>query len=399
MGLIDICAFLMFFTDYRIGMFSIADLSIIVLIILSFRKENLLMRKYDLFFFVIILVSSVVGMTLNFEKEYFSMYEFCTSLLKLLFYLVGVTTIPRLLIKKEIDVLKICRCFFFVAVIGELIQVIIVKIFGFDSWPLYSLGSHLFGLKTFDTMVVVGRPDMIRPRSFFSEPATFTVALSLVFLILLYFDENKKNRTIDIVIYLIGSFLTQSVSGIGIAVFVVAVYLINIKVIKKARRMIGIGAVGIAAVILLLSKSGYVSSRIHNVVDMKDRSGTVRLFGGFKFLEYVPWYGAGIGNQKEFYFSLFGANGDPVFYGGSGEFYNIIVVAIISFGYIGAIALLGFFYYRVKNKKIFVSLIAVFFATGRLFTPTFFVFVMFCDVLYETIETKNNSMGYIQEDI
>lgn len=146
-------------------MFSLADFAILILIILSFRKENFFIRKYDLIFYLIILVTSVVGMMLNFDREYFSMYEFSTSLLKLLFYLVGVTIIPHLLIGEKIDVIKICRCVFFVLLIGELIQVIIVKIFGFDSWSLYSLGSHLFGLETYDTMTVVGRPDMVRPRS------------------------------------------------------------------------------------------------------------------------------------------------------------------------------------------------------------------------------------------
>lgn len=391
MGLVNACTFLLFFTDYRIGMLSIADYAIFFLIVFSFRKENFYIRKYDLLFLVIILVSNVVSMMLNFDKSYFSMYEYSTSLLKLLFYMIGVTIIPRLLIKQEIDLIKISRAIFVLSVVGALIQVLVVKIFGLESWPLYSLGSHWFELNAFDTMTVVGRLDMIRPRSFFSEPAAFTVALSLVFLILIYYDNNKRYQRAYIVIYLIGIFLTQSVSGIGIAVFIVAIYFISVENVEKARRMLGMGTIGIVSLILVLSRSGYVLGRVRNLIDMKDRSGTVRLFGGFKFLENIPWYGVGIGNQKEFYFSLLGLNGDSVYYGGSGEFYNIIVVAIISFGYIGAIALLGFFYYRVQNKKIFISLVAIFFATGRLFTPTFFVFVIFCDVLNKTIETNERS--------
>lgn len=70
--------------------------------------------------------------------------------------------------------------------------------------------------------------------------------------------------------------------------FIVAVYFTSIKTVEKAQKMFGIGAIGVVSMVLLLSRSGYVMGRVHNVIDMKDRSGTVRLFGGFKFLDNVP---------------------------------------------------------------------------------------------------------------
>lgn len=172
----------------------------------------------------------------------------------------------------------------------------------------------------------------------------------------------------------------NSVSGYGIMIAIFALYIVNFQNRENIIKAIGAGVTAIIALAVLINTNDYLRSRVINLFAMKDHSGVVRTVGGFHILEYLPWYGTGVGNHANFYKSL--GNMSEFWFSGSGEFYNVILVAIITIGYIGAIGFILFQYQIMKtDKKMFIAFMVTHFGWGKLYTTPIWVFLIIYIVL------------------
>lgn len=365
--------FLLNFIDFRIGPLTISDFSLIFLIAHAFiYVKHLKIPKNEIYGLILMGVGIVLSTCLNFSKSYFNNVEFLKSFFKLFIYLIGIYYIPKYLIAKNIEVFKIIEKYMIISVMGAILQYLIVFIFGRDSWPLYSLGSHFFGLNMEITMF--NNLGMMRARSFYSEPAHFAVHLSMLFS-LLCFNKSRKMPTYLHLVYIIGIICANSISGYGIMIILYVVFLISFKSYNKALLMI-IGGIGsVIGVVSLILTNDYLRGRLINLFLLKDNSGVVRTVGGFQFLKYIPWYGVGIGNNATFYSSM--TEIDSFWFSGSGEFYNNILLSIITMGYIG---MFGFILYQYlvlkKDIKLFIALMITHFGWGKLWVTPLWVFLM-----------------------
>ncbi len=379
--------YLLMFSDYRIGILSVSDWALIILLIKSLIYEPVIKinqrERIALFF---IFVGIILSTMMNISKDYFLIVDFIQSGGKFLIYILALYVVPKYMRMNNVCYIKHLKIFLSMATFGGLIQRIIVLVFGRSSWPLYSLGGNWFGLTMENSMF--NNAGMMRARSFWSEPAHFAIFISLIFMLLL-FTEKEKLHKYYYVIYIVGIILANSLSGYGIMIAVFVMYLVNFKDKKSIGKAVIGGFVFAVALITLISTNGYLLSRVENLFNLKDHSGVVRTVGGFHILEYIPWYGVGVGNHANFYKTL--SNLNPIWFSGSGEFYNNILLAVITMGYIGA---LGFillqFEILKKDKKLFVVFMVTHFGWGKLYTAPIWVFLILYLVLQE--KDKNNIM-------
>lgn len=376
----SLVTFLLIFSDYKIGVLSIADWALLLLLCKAILSSPICYIKESTRIPLVIMVGACVGsIVFNVTKSYFSYIEYAESLIKLIVYIAGIIILPSYLSKKNVNVINILKISLVVSVLGGVSQFACVKALGRESWPLYSLAGNYFGLTSEQSMFT--NTGMMRARSLWSEPANFAIFISLLFILLLYLEMLNIGYHI---LYLLGIVLANSMSGYGICILIYFIYFLNLKNIKKCKKMIGMGAVGIIAILVVILSNDYVRFRLVTLMQLKDHSGVVRTVGGFYFLHYIPWYGVGLGNNVLYYNTL--TNLSTVWFSGSGEFYNNILVAIITMGYLGTIGFLWYEYEILKNnKKVFWSLLITHFGWGKLYTSPIWVFIIF----YITAEMNN----------
>lgn len=370
--------YLLMFSDYTIGSLSISDYALLILLIKGLiYKPVITLPHNERVPILLLLIGVITSLVLNVGKSFFIMSDFVLSGGKLAIYILALYIVPQYLVDSNVDYIKHLKRFLVVASVGGVIQRFIVIFFGRSSWPLYSLGGHWFGLATETTMF--NNVGMMRSRSFWSEPAHFAIFISLIFILLLFNQKDELEKKYY-VFYAVGMICANSVSGYGIMIAIFALYIVNFQHRKNIIKAIGEGVTFIIALVVLINQNDYLRGRLINFFDMKDHSGVVRTVGGFHILEYVPWYGTGIGNHANFYKSL--SNMNEFWFSGSGEFYNVILVAIVTIGYIGAIGFILFQYQIMKtDKKMFIALMVTHFGWGKLYTTPIWVFLIIYIVL------------------
>lgn len=370
--------YLIFLSDYNIGFVSIADWVLLLLLVKALFNNPIVkinkIEKEGLLFLAIGMFSSTF---FNLTKEYFSVSELFFSLVKFMFYITCVLTIPNYINVKKIDVIGIIQNVMLISVVGGLSQYIIVYLFGRDSWPLYSLVGHWFGLKTDKTMF--NNLGMMRARSFWFEPSYFANQISLLFILLLFIKGKKLSKKIH-GIYITGILCANSISGYVMMLAIYGIYLVNLKSMKQRWKTLSAFLELVIVGGVTFIGNSYIRERVLRLVQLKDNSGVVRTIGGFHFLAEIPWYGVGIGNHAVYYKSLSITN--TIWYMESGEFFNVLLLAAITIGYIGMIGLLMFQYGALKkNKKVFFAFIVTFFGWGKLYTTPIWTFL----ILYKSI--------------
>lgn len=368
--------FFMLFIDYRVSVLSISDIAVMVFLLkIVLLRRNINVKKITIITVLLFAVTAFIPYCLYMDKDWFEISSYFFSYGKLMFYLFSVIIISDYIQMKCIDCQKILQAFMYLIVIGAFIQWLIVLIFGGNSWPLYSLGSEFFGIGYNNMFTVKGN---FRARSFYSEPAHYSVHLSMVFT-LMYFASGRKMNIRNHLVYIIGTILSLSVSGVVVMVMVYS--FLNIEMIKKNINIAVTFVIGVGITVLtILTTDNYIGNRLKNTFRLVDSSGVVRTIGGFKFLKYVPFTGVGIGNVESFYNSL---NLAPtIWFSSSGNFYNNILLAIISIGYIGAIIWLVYQWILLKdNIIIFLILMITHFAWGKFNVSVVWVFLMFGTVI------------------
>ncbi len=369
--------FLMLFIDYRVAMLTVSDVAIILFLIKIFlsKRNNIATEKANLIIGGLILLIALIPFGLYLGDKWFDVSGFVLSWGKFLIYMLAVIMISDYILVEGIDYRKLLKIFMYLIIFGAFFQWLIVIVLGPDSWPLYSLGSGLFGIN-YNNMVTVS--GLFRARSFYSEPAHYSVHLSMVFC-LLFFASKRQVSKVDHLLYILGVVLSLSISGVFLMLMTYCI--LNIEFIKKN---ITIAAsfmvIAVIAVIIILSTDNYVGMRIKNTLSLKDSSGVVRTVGGFMFLEYVPFTGVGIGNVESFYNSL--DLPPSMWFSGNGNFYNNILLSIICLGYIGTFLWLTYQWILLKdNILIFWILIISHFAWGKFNVSVVWVFLIFGTVI------------------
>ena len=134
-------------------------------------------------------------------------------------------------------------------------------------------------------------------------------------------------------------------------------------------------------VIFVLSND-YLSQRLVYIFTGQDGSASARVLEGFKFLEYTPFFGVGLGNNSNYIAKIFEAHGGVI----TNELYNNIILAIVTTGYIGAVFFI-LYQGRVfkKNKGLFWLLMLTHFAWGKLWAAPMWIFIL----LYKVISKKD----------
>lgn len=382
--LLSISVFFANFIDYRVWKFSIADLAIILLVLLSlprFRVRKIKITRCEVVGLSLMAVGLLLSLVLNLGKDFFSLFDYLMSSAKLVLYLVAIYTVPDLLRKNKVKCVKIIESFILFAVASGLLQLLIILIFGRDSWPLYSLGSHFFDITSEDTLFTV--QGLIRIRSFYAEPAHFAVHISMLYGLLLFGE--KPLKTVTHIAYIVGIISTSTVSGFAIMAGIYTLFGIKYLARKRSKKAIISVSVGFAALTGLIFATRPVRERIIDLFRLEDTSGVVRTVGGFLFLKYSPWYGTGPGNNVNFFHSLPSIPElDKNWFEPSGEFFNNILLAIIILGYIGG---LGFLVYQFavlkQHKLLFLVLTAVNFGWGKLFDVPIWFFLLLYIAIYD----------------
>ncbi|MCI9448240.1 MAG: hypothetical protein HFH36_12850 [Lachnospiraceae bacterium] len=382
----SILLYLLIFSDYTIGKLCIADYALILLIVRACIKyPSIPLKKEYGVGISLLLVGVSLSTVLNIGKEYFNLVSCILSVGKLMIYLFGISVVPRYIISKGIDVGRIVKNALIISVLGAFSQYAIVLVLGRGSWPLYGLGGNFFGLVSENSMFSYS--GMMRPRGFWSEPAHYALTISMLFILVLFIEKNRTSKLIHIT-YILGMVMANSISGYGIMVAIYAIYLLNFKSANQFMATIFLGIILMTGLIILIITNDYLRSRLIGFMTLKDSSGVVRTIGGFHFLSEIPWYGVGVSNNANFYHSLNGLN--SLWYSGSGEFYNNILLAIITMGYVGAVGFLLYEYGVLrKNKKIFFALLVTHFGWGKLFTAPIWIFLIYYLIMEGQATEKN----------
>lgn len=373
--------YLLFFSDYKIGILSISDWALMFFLFKSFLyKPTISVRKQEALPMCLIIIGVLMSYIFNCYNTWFSDMDYLQTFVKFSVYLLALQMVPGYLQIQKIDYLKHIDIFLKLSVLGAVIQRVIVIFLGRSSWPLYSLGGNWFGLTTETTMFT--NEGMMRARSFWSEPAHFAVFISLLFIMLLY-TGNERLNNLTWIAYIAGIILANSFAGYGIAIAIISIYFLKIHTYADVSKLIVYGGIIIVVFCCIWNTNDYLRSRIINLFQLKDHSGVVRTLGGFQFLKYIPWYGVGLGNHANYYNSLNLLS--TLWFSGSGEFYNNILLAIITMGYIGTIGFLMLQYNILKDKKkLFIVLMITHFGWGKLYTTPIWIFL----ILYIVIKSN-----------
>lgn len=391
--MIEILVFLTNFINWKISLLSIADWALITLDVIAiikgyrFRTDS---KKIVAGMFLI--AGALLSFVANIFKSYFVIYEFIQSGTKLFVYIFSIGILPQFIKEREIDVADIIKKYIYLVCICALFQHIVVYLLGRESWPLYSLGSEFFGYVSESSLFDSG--GIMRARTFYMEPGPMAVHISMLFSILLF---TQKKLPIKLhVIYIICVASTISLSALITAFFIYALYFFNIKNQKNVLRLI----FGWSALIILICavylNNEYIRNRIIRVMQMQDYSSVLRTFGTLHALIDAPWYGVGIGNNAN-YFKRFGKT---MWYNGTGEFYNVIIIAAITIGYLGMIGILLYQYYYLRHRlKLLFAFMITQCGWGYLFSTPGWTFLVLSSVLIYYADNKKDMLHKSKDNI
>lgn len=126
-------------------------------------------------------------------------------------------------------------------------------------------------------------------------------------------------------------------------------------------------------VLAITASNEYVIRRVSNIISLTDGSSTRRLFGGFELAKEFPFYGIGLGNLQNFYYSL----SKTFEYAIGWKVHNIFPIIFSVSGIIGVCVFLYFLYQLNRNNYLLgIFLLGGFFTWGYFNTTPFWVFLL-----------------------
>ena len=204
-----------------------------------------------------------------------------------------------------------------------------------------------------------------RPYSFFTEP-TYAAFYSIIGLILYLFTGNNVRSIIFSLFITIGIFLSTSVSGIGVAIFIWCIWLICVLHKRKGSKKIVTIAfllvfMGCFMALFLFTQTPIGSLLINRLSEVghsgsEASSGYIRIIRGYKiFLELDLknlLTGIGFGNLYPYMLDHINMSHFLVLNGEQNEFVNSISYFLISTGFIGFCSLIILFSKWFKQSGI-----------------------------------------------
>jgi hypothetical protein len=249
----------------------------------------------------------------------------------------------------------------------------------FSPFLPYSLAPEILH-STIGYQSMVSYHGVFRIRSIYSEPAHFSIYINILYAYLLH---NKIRLKLWVHLLIVGTIgFTLALSGIGL--LMLNYFLLSIKgnVIKTKKALLY--SILLIGLLIIIISNDFIVSRIAGIIHLTD---TKRLLGGFELAKEFPFYGIGIGNIENFYYSL----NKTFMHASSWTIQNIIPI-ILSYSGIGGLILFFSFLYQLNKNNIFLGifLFGVFFTIGT-FNATstwFFLALIATGNIYKNLSKK-----------
>jgi len=214
-------------------------------------------------------------------------------------------------------------------------------------------------------------------RGLFSEPAHYSIYISLSIGFLLFYAERLRMNTVLLFGFLFLTIvLSKSLSGIALLLITVIIFMFDRISFKK---MLGI-VVCMLIILIYILVDGSVLERLERTFSLTDSSSAARLIGSWLVvLSFDEWwqflFGIGIGNYEAFLSqSIVKLLGDVPF--DNFKTWNVLAY-IFSTGGLVALAFFSASILKLKqySKRYLLIFTASLFAHGYLFGPFFWLFL------------------------
>lgn len=354
--------------NYYVGVFTVSDLFLILLVIyVIFKFKKIVLKKSYLPLILFWIITGVFSL-FNLGSDFFSFNDFILAYLKLTLYVFSFVVLLPYFVKNYDKLNKI--------IINSLIILCGIGIYQLIAHYLfpylpYSFAPEIFSNRPgYDAMFSYKSGGVFfRIKSIYSEPAHFSIYINLLYAYLLH-NEIILKKWIHILI-ITTILLTLSLAGIGLLILNYSLVLIKYKVIKSKKAIFFISV--FLGVLAFVASNEYVIRRVSNIISLTEGSGTRRLFGGFELAKEFPFYGIGLGNLQNFYYSL----SKTFEYATGWQIHNVFPIIFSVSGIIGVCVFLYFLYQLNRNNYLLgIFLLGSFFTWGYFNTTPFWVFLL-----------------------
>lgn len=355
--------YMLHLSNYNLFCFTVSDIFFILLTLYIFVKQRIALERYHLLLLLFWFITGVFSLLNLYAYAYFFSFEdFILPYTKFTFYVVAFIILPPYF-ANNFDRLNKIIVNSLIILCGLGIYQLIAHYF-FPFLPYSLQPEMLHSTLGYDSMV--SYQGVFRIRSIYAEPAHFSIHINLLYAYLLH---NKIRLKLWVHLLIIGTVgFTLALSGIGL--LVLNYFLLSIKnnVIKTKKALLySIVFIGLLAIII---SNNFIVTRIAGIIHLTD---TKRLLGGFELAKDFPFYGIGIGNLENFYYSL-----NKTFEHATSWTIQNIIPIILSYSGIGGLILFLSFLYQLNKNNIFLGifLFGAFFTTGAFNATSIWLFLI-----------------------
>lgn len=286
------------FSDFRYGAFTFADFILIAIMLVMLVTLQVHVKSNQIKILLCIAIVLIVNTTysLYFNADV-SSRNLITQSIKLLFYATTMVSIYNYINRYDLtkSFLTINKVFaFFSIIIGLYIT---LAIYSDGSLPYEGLWH--FTRRHPTSYEFQGNPNIIRTRSFFSEPAHFGYYLNIILASILFNAHRFKKKLLEIAVIIIGILSTMSFSMIIIMGFIVTVF--SIKHLREQGINWKKGYVFLLVVFIVLTVVFWeflfitVILRAVNIISGTDNSATNRIVESWQYVaDQSLFFGNGI---------------------------------------------------------------------------------------------------------
>ena len=297
----------------------------VIAIVLSVPKlkKNIHAATPEMVFFMAVLIISFLGYLINIGTNWYNKTLFWHNL-----FSVCVSFVFIICVLPGLNCRKLLQYTFLIGVIVSLLTI-------YQRFQLFRTGSfsHFYIFPNLVQTVELELDYLRRPTSLFSEPSHISIYLLPLFYLAVYFKKYYYSALFVLGILFSGS--TLGLVGLGL---VVILFIFSGQRNNKSKFLL----ISVFGILLFLVYRVAPSVFIDSIdkIESTDSSTSIRLLGSISMLQNMSGFElfAGIGlNQMESFT-----------HGNFSNYSNSILYSIISYGYLGLVALLLYFYKRFK---------------------------------------------------
>lgn len=322
-----------------LGTFTLGDFLLCCILIIEFVFNHKRKTKFSLPFLIFSLYI-LLQLIINFIFTELESGELLRTLRYLFYVIVIALCIPNYF--NQIYASKLCVIFSIISIIMIIIQTFSFVVLG-KYIPGYIPGLPILReeLISFSEKGVTDSLGLLRPRSFFGEPAHYAQYILLGLTIILF--NKRTHKPLLILFFIIGVLLSVSSTGILCLLFLLAVYGINnLRNIVKYIPLIIIALIGLYFSVYF---QGFLT-RINNGKSTEDR------FSGYEIL---------FQDETSYPNILFGKGMIEIDIDKMGYLAGYPRL-ILYFGIVGTVLFLFSLFYKYKNKSQFGKILIILFA-------------------------------------